>query len=418
MIHDEMEDEIKFKPPTLSYISISLKHLFSITSDHFSPTFYQKIIIMKKTYLILAILKLLLITAHSQSSGSQTISASLKYIRSGKITPDTSTSYNITAVQAWSPLTFNSAYPNGIQNQGPYTILMSVVDLRMIPSSNRIQFYESTTTSNTSFNLSLYSSFANLIQRISYRYVIIASSYIGNGNFFMNTLTYNYNAYLTNTAIPTTYTLTAGINTGGTVNAYCFINGIDIIATSAYLISVMITASISSSTTVLFYLKSATTATIYNYLNSLRFDFFAYNDAYYNRGNFANFYSGTIQSTGGTSSMSYTSATDYTAVTAIGLNSITVQGDYFLDFNISLVNTNSITISSGNAANSVKSFAVIYVTMMTYYCAASTPYFYAIYNICYDYCIVRTYTDASTLSCTICPYDCYTCNASSCLTCN
>lgn len=111
---------------------------YTFISINFCSTFNEKVIIMKNACLILKILSVLLITAHSQSSGSQTISAALKYISSGKITPDTSTSYSITAPQTWSPLTFINAYPNGIQNQSPYTILMSLVDLRMIPSSNRI----------------------------------------------------------------------------------------------------------------------------------------------------------------------------------------------------------------------------------------------------------------------------------------
>ena len=307
---------------------------------------------MKNACLILKILSVLLITAHSQSSGSQTISAALKYISSGKITPDTSTSYSITVPQTWSPLTFINAYPNGIQNQSPYTILMSLVDLRMIPSSNRIQFYQSTTTTSTSFTVNLYSSFANLIQRISYRYVIIASSYTGNGNFFMSTLTYNYNAYLTNIATPASYTLTSSINTTGTVNAFCFINGIDMNATSANLLSIMVTATIGSSTTAYFSVKSAATATSYSYLSNIKFDFFAYNDGYYNRASFSNFYTETIQSAGGTFSMTHTSTIDYTIVTAIGVNSFTVQGDSFLDFTISLVSTNSISISSANTANS------------------------------------------------------------------
>ena len=307
---------------------------------------------MKNACLILKILSVLLITAHSQSSGSQTISATLKYISSGKITPDTSTSYSITVPQTWSPLTFINAYPNGIQNQSPYTILMSLVDLRMIPSSNRIQFYQSTTTTSTSFTVNLYSTFANLIQRISYRYVIIASSYTGNGNFFMSTLTYNYNAYLTNIATPASYTLTSSINTTGTVNAFCFINGIDMNATSANLLSIMVTATIGSSTTAYFSVKSAATATSYSYLSNIKFDFFAYNDGYYNRASFSNFYTETIQSAGGTFSMTHTSTIDYTIVTAIGVNSFTVQGDSFLDFTISLVSTNSISISSANTANS------------------------------------------------------------------
>jgi len=125
-----------------------------------------------------------------------------------------------------------------------------------------------------------------------------------------------------------------------------------------------------------------------------------------------------MQSANVTSPMTYSSANDYTGVTAIGVFSINVQGDNFLDFNISLVNNNSISISSNNTANIVKSFSVVYFTMMTYYCATSTPFFYALNSICYDYCIVRTYTDPSSLSCIACPYDCYTCNASSCFTCN
>lgn len=168
----------------------------------------------------------------------------------------------------------------------------------------------------------------------------------------MNTLAYNYNAYLTNIATPASYTLTSSINTTGTVNAFCFINGIDMNATSANLLSIMVTATIGSGRTAYFSVKSAATATSYSYLSNIKFDFFAYNDGYYNRASFSNFYTETIQSAGGTFSMTHTSTIDYTIVTAIGVNSFTVQGDSFLDFTISLVSTNSISISSANTANS------------------------------------------------------------------
>jgi len=244
---------------------------------------------MKNTCCILAILTVLLISAHSQSSTSRTISASLKYISSGMITPDTSISYNTTVPLTWNPLNFIIPYPNGIQNQGPYTILMSVVDLRIVPSSNRIHFKKTRTITNTSFTLNLYSSFANLIKRISYRYVIIASPYTGNGNFYMSALIFNYNGYLSNFANITTHELTTPINTSNTFKTLCFINGMDINATSSNLISIMITAPVISSTIAYLYIRSPTTSISYNYLATLEFDFIAYNDVYYNRANFAKY---------------------------------------------------------------------------------------------------------------------------------
>lgn len=38
--------------------------------------------------------------------------------------------------------------------------------------------------------------------------------------------------------------------------------------------------------------------------------------------------------------------------------------------------------------------------------------------MCYDLCPARTYADSSTLSCTVCPYDCYSCDSTNCLSCN
>ena len=97
---------------------------------------------MKNTSSFIHHLSLLLLIAYSQTAtASLGISPSLKYINSGKITVDTSTSYNLAASQTWNPLNFYVTYPNGIQQQNPYTILMSLVDFKMYPSSNRMQFY-------------------------------------------------------------------------------------------------------------------------------------------------------------------------------------------------------------------------------------------------------------------------------------
>jgi hypothetical protein len=248
---------------------------------------------------------------------------------------------------------------------------------------------------------------------MSYRYVIISTTYAIPGNFYMASLTYTYGAVLPTVASAAILTFSPAINNSGTVNCLCFITGMDLNATTQSTVSLIITATLTSSTTASFFLRSTSTSTAYLY--NLKFDFFAYNDGYFNRANYANYYYSTFTTTVGTSPMIFTSSTDYTTVTAIGLNGLSVEGDGFVDISLNLNSNNSITISS---ANTVKSFSIQYVIMMTYYCGPSTPYFYAINNLCYDICPSRTYTDPSTLICTPCTYDCFTCNAIDCLTCN
>lgn len=210
----------------------------------------------------------------------------------------------------------------------------------------------------------------------------------------MISLTYNMNDNLAFTGKTGVLTFSPAVNTTGGTNCLCFINGMDINTTSSSLVSMIITATLTSSNTASFSFRSTTISFTNNYVYYLKFDFLVYNDAYYNRVNFANFYFGTVQSTGGTFPMTYSSATDYTTVTAIGLNSIAVQGDGFLDLTIDLSSVNSISIASANTANIVKSFSVQYLIMLTYYCNPVTPYFYSTSNICYDICPSRTYTDA------------------------
>lgn len=97
---------------------------------------------MKNSRTILCTMLLLLLSIHSDAATDvQVVGPSLKYVNSGKITVDTTTSYNLNTSQTWSPLSYIIPYPNGIQGQYTYNILMSLVDLRVIPKSNRINFY-------------------------------------------------------------------------------------------------------------------------------------------------------------------------------------------------------------------------------------------------------------------------------------
>ena len=190
----------------------------------------------------------------------------------------------------------------------------------------------------------------------------------------------------------------------------------EVTSTSLNTFSIELSATVNAATAS-FRLKSTTSIPTFVY--NINFDFIAFNKGYYNQNNFANFYSGTISGTSGQTAMAYSNPDNCNNATLFGLMGFTIQTDAFVDFILDFGTSNSITITTANTANTLRSFSLQYITILTYYCTAATPYLYPISSVCYDICPIRTFTDSSTLVCKNCPYDCYTCDISgNCLTCN
>lgn len=114
------------RPPTHSFIEETL--------------FYK--LLMKNIHIITLITLILICLPHAQAAtGSMAVSTSIKYVNSGKITVSTSSSYNLAVPLAWSPSTFSYTYPSGLQGQNSYTVIIGLMSMRIVPSSNRTQFY-------------------------------------------------------------------------------------------------------------------------------------------------------------------------------------------------------------------------------------------------------------------------------------
>ena len=164
------------------------------------------------------LLLLLLLPCVLAATGSMAVYPNNKYVSTGKITVNTASTFNTSRTLAWSPLTFSITFPSGVQNQNSYIVALGLCDLRIIASSNRTQFAETTSSTNTAFTLLIYSSMANYIQRLSYRYLILAGTYISSGNIAKLSLTWTVNTNLTNASnYGGTLTLSPPLNMTGTI---------------------------------------------------------------------------------------------------------------------------------------------------------------------------------------------------------
>ena len=200
------------------------------------------------------------------------------------------------------------------------------------------------------------------------------------------------------------------LNLTGGVDIFIAFLGLDLkITRSNYLIDLKLSASWISSTAIEINLKSASPDPIYVY--SLYINWLTYNKGYYNRANFASF---TLQQAQGSSFTVTNQSYLHEASTMVGLYSLKISNDSFLDFKTQFDSPNSFSISTSNRNCN---FGVSYLILLTYYCSYKTPYYYDATN-CYDSCPARYYSDLYKLSCLSCAYDCYTCNGTSCLTCD
>jgi hypothetical protein len=137
-----------------------------------------------------------------------------------------------------------------------------------------------------------------------------------------------------------------------------------------------------------------------------------------NSPSFGYFMVGTLSaSSGGALSYTNSSNTIMKFNTLAGLSGFSIINQSNFNFNVTITEPNNMNVV---VLNSFSQFKFNYMVVLTLDCSNSTtPHLLANSTLCYDICPARYFTDTQALVCSLCSYDCYTCNSTrACLSCN
>lgn len=307
-------------------------------------------------------------------------------------------------------ITYSTAFPSSNYLFG-YAILQ--IDYRF--TNNRLNYsVQPSSKTAASATLLLYTDNANYLYALSLRYITIAPLF---GTYYFSYCWFFPQLSMVQGVIASFASVGEGpFNSSGTYQLWITMAGVDATLASNNKIDLYPNAMVTNATTITY--TVSTISTVSFYLRSVLLHAFIYNrnelsslarPMLVTQANFSCLYN--------SSTLSYadpqSNVRNYNTI--IGIKQYHIFNQASLQYTTNIL-PNNIVSASTNIYIEYSFFDILIFTFN--YCPSTTPYYMVSQNICYDVCPQRYYTD-SYGECQQCLYDCYLCiGKDNCTACN